>query len=153
MTTFVADGGGGGGGGPLAVEIVTLSKVDVLSVDVSWLVTARPAVALDAIEIAAVPIVVHVLPFADTAPVTVPPLRVSFSHCGDAWLLPAMKSVVPPVVDRIMNSMLPSGRASRITCAEPAAVVSRSITPPLAKVLVFCTRVTRATIWPSPLSG
>jgi hypothetical protein len=132
---------------------VTLSKVDVLSVEISWLVTARPTNALDAIEIVAAPTVVHVLPSADMNPVTVPPLRVSFSHCGDAWLPPPMYVVAPPVADRVMNSRLPFGRASRMTCADPDAVVSRSMTPALANVLVFCRPVTRATICPSPLSG
>src|SRR5438093_4142235 len=109
MTTLVADGGGGGGGGAPAVVTVTLSNVDVLSVDVSWLVTARPMFALAPIDVGVLPTVVHVEPFADTEPVTVPPLRASLSHCGDPWLPPAMKLVAPPVDERVMNSRLPSG--------------------------------------------
>src|SRR5215472_2602290 len=52
-----------------------------------------------------------------------------------------------------MNSTLLSGRRSRITCFDPAAVVSRNITPALAYTAVFWVDVRRATISPSPSSG
>ena len=96
---------------------------------------------------------VHVLPSDDTKPVIVEPARVSFSHTGAAAALPAMKFVMPPVVERVMNSMPPPGFTSRITCADPAVSVSRSITPAFANVFVFCTLATRVTTCPSPASA
>src|SRR4051794_3126209 len=125
MTTFglaggVFVGGGGGGGGVVVVVLpavtLTLSNVDVSSCDVSWLVTIRPASALAVIDVEVLPTPVHVVPSLDTEPVTVAPLRDSFSHAGIGCDPPAMNVVVPPDAERVMNSMLPSGRTSRITC-------------------------------------
>ena len=73
------------GGRPTA----TLSKVEALSRAVSWLVTASPA-SVVVIAMLVVPIWVQVLPLADTAPVTLVPLRVSFSQTGAACVPPAM---------------------------------------------------------------
>jgi len=50
-------------------DTLTLSKVDVLDVDVSWLETIRPMVAA-VTDIGVLPTVIHVDPFADTDAVT-----------------------------------------------------------------------------------
>src|SRR5205814_92404 len=52
-----------------------------------------------------------------------------------------------------MNSILPFGFTLRMTCAEFAFSVSRSITPALADGFVFWMAVTRVMIVASPLSG
>ena len=119
----------------------------------SWLDTIRPTLALDANETVVLPTALQVVPSAEVEPMTVLPVRASFSQAGNGRDAPAMKLVAPPVVDRVMNSTLPSGRTSRTTLTEPAASVSRSITPTFAYALVFCSAVTRATICPSPLNG
>ena len=78
--------------------------------------------------------------------VTVDALRSSFSHAPPVTVAPPRKLVAPPVDERVMNSIPPVGRTSRITCAEPAAVVPRSITPAFANALVLARFATRATI-------
>src|SRR5215510_11603156 len=108
MTMF----GAGGGGGP-DPPTVTLSNVEVLSVVVSMLVTASPIVALGDIAVVMLPTVVHEEPSAEMDPVTVLPLRESRSHAGAGWVAPAKYVVSPPVDERVMSSMLPSGRKSR----------------------------------------
>ncbi len=60
----------------------TLPKVDEFSTLVSWLVTARPAYAVEGIDVVVLPSVVQVLPFAETEAVTVLPERASFSQAG-----------------------------------------------------------------------
>ena len=47
---------------PLVVDTVTESNVDVLSVDVSWLVTMRPTSIVDGNETVVEPTGVHVAP-------------------------------------------------------------------------------------------
>ena len=104
-------------------------------------------------DVEVLPTAVHVVPSPDTEPITVPALRESFSQAGKVCDPPAMNAVEPPDEERVMNSMLPSGRTSRITCGESAAVVCRSMTPAFAYGFTFCSAVTRAISWPSPLSG
>src|SRR5262249_40407563 len=132
MTMF----GAGGGGGP-DPPTVTLSNVEVFSVDVSMLVTASPIVAFGEMPVVTLPTVVHEEPSPDTDPVTVLPLRESRSHAGTGRVAPARYVVSPPIDERVMNSMLPSGRKSRMTCAAFAAVDCRSMTPAFANVLVI----------------
>ena len=67
----------------------TLSNDEVLRTVTSWLVVTRPA-SVVVIATLVVPIWLHVVPLADTDPVTVVPLRVSFSHPGVACVPPAM---------------------------------------------------------------
>ncbi|HUP70653.1 MAG TPA: hypothetical protein VM142_12690, partial [Acidimicrobiales bacterium] len=109
----------------------------MFSTFVSWLVTTRPTRAELAIASVVVPTVVQLLPFDETKPVTVDPERTSFNHAGVGWDVLASQSVDPPFVERVMNSMLPPGFKSRITCAAFAAVDARSITPALAYELVL----------------
>ena len=80
----VAENGVAGGS-----PTTTLSKFEVLRSVVSWLLIARPARVVD-IAMLVVPICVHVVPLAETDPVTIIPLRVSFSHAGAACAPPAM---------------------------------------------------------------
>src|SRR5207248_2472040 len=144
--------GFGAAGEPTAVptgafEIDTLSTTAVVSDVVTWLVTAMPARGLEDPAIDVVPTVVHVLPSVETALVTTPPARESRSQPGKPTVVPPRYVVAPFTAERCMNSTLPSGLISRMTCGEPADVVSRSMTPALAYGLVFCRLVTRATIW------
>jgi hypothetical protein len=67
-----------------------LSKVAVVSAEVVWLVTANPAFAVAAIATVTLPTGVHVVPSAETDPVNVDPLRVSFSQVGMAAVAPPM---------------------------------------------------------------
>src|SRR5262249_43961213 len=144
MTMLVAAGGGGGGCEPLVT--VTLSNVDLFSVLAATLQTTRPATALVPMLSVVLPTVVHVLPSADTAPVTVLPLRVRRIHAGGVLNAVARNVVSAPALDRIMNSRSPVGRTSRMTWAALAAVDSRIITPAFANVFVFCMLVSRAAI-------
>src|SRR5579862_1606391 len=105
-----------------------------------------PTLALAGNEMVVLPTVVHVEPSADTKPVTVEPERTSLSHTGAVSVAPASQDVWPPLADRVMNSMLPLGSTSRITCADPAVRSPRNITPAFALVFVFWMLVTRATI-------
>jgi len=153
VAAFVGDGDDGAPGAePPPDDTTAESNVDVLIVDVSWLVTSIPAATADGNEIVVEPTCVHVEPSADTDPVTVVPLRVSFSHTGAAWTAPANQLVLPPLVERVMNSMSPVGRRSSTTCCEPAATDVRSMMPAFANELVFCTPTTRATMEPSPVN-
>ena len=143
---------GGAGAGPAGVGGVvvepvttTLSNAEVLRTDVSWLPTINPTLA-DVMATVVLPMTIQSDPFADTEPVAVLPVRASFSHVGGACDPLAMNVVAPPLDERAMNSMLPSGRTSSNTWGDPAAVVSRSMTPAFANVFVFCTAVTRDTI-------
>ena len=61
--------------------------------------------------------------------------------------------MVAPAVDRVMNSMPPLGRTSRITWAAFAVSASRSMTPAFAYWFVFCSPLIRATIWMLPDTG
>src|SRR4051794_7085106 len=129
MTTLVdvGGGGGGGGGGPEGVVTATLSNVDVLSVFTSWLGTRSPINADVGIVVVVLPTVVQVDPFEGSEPVTGSPDRTSLSHAGVGCVAPASHEVEPFVAERAMNSIVPSGRTSRMTCAAPAAVDPRSI--------------------------
>ncbi len=152
VTTFEApltgpgDDGVPGGVPPLDALTAAESNVAVFSCDVSWLVTMRPTSALVGRAIVVLPTVVHVEPSADMKPVTVVPERTSLSQTGAARVAPASHDVCPPLVDRVMNSMLPLGSTSRITCADPAVRSPRNITPAFALAFVFWMLVTRATI-------
>ena len=150
VAVFAGEGEDGAPGAePTADDTTAESNVDVLIVDVSWLVTIIPASIADGKAIVVEPTGVHVEPSADIDPVTVVPLRVSFSHTGAAWTAPASQLVLPPLVERVMNSMSPVGRRSSTTCCELAATDVRNMTPAFANELVFCTLTTRATIEPS----
>ncbi len=81
-----------------------------------WLVTTRPTLAVVPSVTLVLPTVVHVEPSADTKPVTVEPDRTSFSHVGTGSDAPASQAVEPPSLVRVMNSMLPPGWASMMTC-------------------------------------
>src|SRR5436305_8584745 len=88
-----------GAGRPLVLEnaVTTLSKVAVFNLDVSWLVTARPARSDEGSEgSVTAPIVVHTDPFGDTAAVICKPARVSLSHTGAGVDAPAMNVVADP---------------------------------------------------------
>src|ERR1043165_2043072 len=92
---------------PDPVVTVTLSNVDVFKTVVSWLVTARPTSAVAPIDSVVLPMLVHVLPFAEIDAVTVLPLRASFSQTGVPCDPPAMPMVDVPADDRSRNSILP----------------------------------------------
>src|SRR6185369_7779659 len=83
------------------------------------------------------PTVVHVDPSCEISPVTVSPLRESRSQRGNDAVAPARYFVSAPVELRVMNSMLPSGRTSRITRAADGSIDSRSINPAFANGFVL----------------
>jgi len=130
-----------------------LSNVAVVVAVVVWLVTAMPMLTEAAIVTVTVPIDAHTDPSLELNAWKELPDRVSFSHAGGACV-PVPRNVVDaPVAVRAINSSGPPGRMSRSTCAEPAVVVSRIITPAFANEFVFPRPVIRTTIVPSPLSG
>src|SRR5215471_18768232 len=143
--TGPGDEGAPGGVPPLDAVTATESNVAVLIWDVSWLVTIRPTLTLAGSVMVVLPTAVHVSPSLDTEPVIVEPERTSFSHVGTGSVAPASHDVWPPFVDRVMNSMLPPGWASRMTCADPAVRSPRNISPALALLLVFVRLATCAT--------
>src|SRR5512140_163307 len=101
-----------------------LSNVDVVSCDVSWLVTASPAPIIVVVEktgTEVLPIGDHVDPSDETAASTCCPVRVSRSHTGAGADRPAMNVVLAPWLVRAMNSISPVGRTSRITFAADAS--------------------------------
>ena len=66
---------------------------------------------------------------------------------------PLVWVVSPPVAVRRWNTApLPGVTATR-ACRDPAASVSRIMTPALIQAFVFCSLATRAMMSPSPLSG
>src|SRR6266853_1682575 len=121
--------GAGGAGGASAVAL-RLSNTAEVSRVASWLVTASPS-STEPVARFVLPTWVHTVPFVETYPVTDVPIRVNFSH-GVAWVPPASQLVAAPEYGRDMNSSESFGRTSRITSAESAAVVVRSITPAFA---------------------
>ena len=139
VAAFAGDGVAGVPGAEPDPDDVTVteSNVDVLSVDVSWLLTTRPALIADGNEIVVEPTGFHVLPSAETEALTVEPVRTSFNHTGAASAALASQLVLPPLVDRVMNSMSPVGRTSRMTCCELDATEARSMIPALANEFVF----------------
>src|SRR5215471_21824079 len=138
--------------GGAADVTVTRSKIDVFSALSAWLVTARPT-RLGPAGNEVLPTELHEAPSADTAAVTVVPVRVSRSHTAGDCIAPPRKFVISPADGRPMNSMSFDGRRSRMTSGADEASDPRSITPAFANVLVSLTRSTRATISPSPSSG
>src|ERR1051326_328630 len=139
------------GAGAAAVT-VTLSKIAVFNALSSWLVTARPTRPGPAGN-DVLPTEVHDAPSADTAPVTVVPVRVSRSHAAGGCVAPPTKFVIAPADGRPMNSMSFDGRRSRMTSGADDVSELRSMMPAFANVLVSLTKSTRATISPSPSSG
>jgi hypothetical protein len=126
--------GGGDGGGATVPDTLTPSNVAVVG-ELLELQTTSPTSALVLVNVV-LPTVVQVLPLAETAAVTVVPLRVSLSHAGGGCVAVPRNVSVAPEADRVMNSITPFGRTSSTTLAELGDSVSRSITPAFAKVLV-----------------
>src|SRR5215510_7181372 len=104
----------GVGTGRANTVAATLSKTAVVSFVASWLVTANPRRAAPAPKFV-VPTCDHAEPSGETYPVTVIPVRVSFSHVGVACVPPIGQVVAAPVDGRVMNSSEPLGVTSRIT--------------------------------------
>ena len=112
--------------------IVTESNVDVLLVVVSWLVTISPMEIVAGREIVVDPTGFHVTPSLEVDALTVEPLRTSLSHEGIPGVaLPTMLAAAP-VLARVMNSRLPFGVRSSMTCWELAASDARSMMPAFA---------------------
>jgi hypothetical protein len=98
------------------------------------------------------PTCVQVCPSGELEPVNVLPLRTIFTHHGAAVLVSLVSEVVPLLLARTCQVVVLSGAMLMSTFLLPASSESRNITPALARALVFCTDVTRATICPSPVS-
>jgi hypothetical protein len=126
--------GGGDGGGATVPDTLTPSNVAVVG-ELLELQTTSPTSALVLVNVV-LPTVVQVLPLAETAAVTVVPLRVSLSHAGGGCVAVPRNVSVAPEADRVMNSITPFGRTSSTTLAELGDSVSRNITPAFAYVLV-----------------
>src|ERR1700730_11384520 len=142
--------------------MATLSNVDVFSIDGSWLVTTRPAwrdpspAYISAKFGSVLPSQLHCRPSVGTNPlIVVAPDHASFNQTGICWDPPARNVVDCPSLDRVMNSISPVGRTSRMTWASdhPPRPPRRMSIPALANGFVFCTPVTRATICPIRGSG
>src|SRR5262245_61013030 len=121
---------------PPDATTVTLSNVLVFSTVVSWLVTAIPMLTFAASPTLVVPTGVHVTPSADDDAVNWLPLLTSFSQAGNDWVPDATNVVEESVAVRVMNSSPAPGRTSSRTWLDPAAVVSRIMTPAFANELV-----------------
>src|SRR5579885_2662181 len=94
-----------GGTSAGAPRTATLSKVAVLVTALLWLVTASPTYAVLPSAIVSLPTSVHVLPSADTYPVTVLPLRTSRTQYGTVAAGPAVCVVCPPATVRRWNAV------------------------------------------------
>src|SRR3954466_15535474 len=99
---------------------VKLSNVEVFNALLSWLVTARPT-RLGPVGKEVLPTAAQDWPSFDTDAVTVDPVRTSRSHTGVACMVPPRYVVVPASAPRVMNSISPLGRRSRMTSAASAA--------------------------------
>src|SRR5262249_19062217 len=106
----------GVGAGKANAVVATLSKTAVVSFVGSWLVPGSPIRGAPAPKFV-VPTCDHAEPSGETYPVTVMPVRVSFSHVGVACVPPIGQVVAAPVDGRVMNSSEPLGVTSRITSA------------------------------------
>ena len=63
--------------------------------------------------------------------------QLSRSQTGKVDVRPATKATTSPDVDRVMNSISPPGRTSRIAIAAPTSRPALTITPDFAKGSVF----------------
>jgi len=100
----------------------------------SWLVTATPYSAMP--EGNGVDPTVWQGPVVHTYAVTTPRSRIRNNSPPGVGGKPAMNVVGPPGVERVMNSIPPSGFTSRITCGEPGSRFVRIMIPTLAKGFV-----------------
>src|SRR5262249_6175771 len=92
------------------------------------------------------PTCVHVDPLVELEAVIVAPLRTSLTQTGAPDAAPTVCLLAPRVATRGRKARPLRGVSAMKACLEPAASVSRIITPALAHGSVFCTAVTRATI-------
>src|SRR6266436_6133995 len=100
--------GTGSAVGLVPTVYATVSKVDVFSVDGSWLVTARPKlVSSNAEGNVEEPTGVQSRPSEEMVPVTVSPVRARRSHTGTLCVAPPRYVMDPPLLVRAMNSMSP----------------------------------------------
>src|SRR5688572_12270778 len=140
----------------VATDVVTETSVnvDVFNAVVLRAATARPTTRLDVMVIVALEMVVQFMPSAERCAVNVFPLRISLSQTGAVTPVVAGGPLVVPLVAlRPWMTMPLLGVMLMVTCLEPAARVSRNITPALAPACVFCTPATRAMIVPLPVQG
>src|ERR1700704_1617515 len=100
-----------------------------------------------------VPTVVHVVPFADSRPVTVVPLRTRRTHRGGAPVDPPVLTAPPFLVGRHCIAAPLAADTSIKACADPGSSVSRIMTPAFDQLSACWTLTTRAWIEPSPVSG
>jgi hypothetical protein len=114
-------------------------------------VTARPTNAVRGSEIVALPSDVQVVPFADTAAVTVVPARLNLTHRG-AEPVPAVYADTPPVVARRRNPSPLAVVIIAIAWAAFGCVLARIMTPTFVQGCAPVTDATSATIVPSPVS-
>src|SRR5687768_7978705 len=112
--------------------MLTVSKVDVFSTVVEWLVTDMPAYTAAGSEVVVRPTSVQTEPLLLHEATTVAPARASFSQTGTLAGGDASSVVDPPVTLRIMNSSPPPGRTLSSTCGAFAVSAPRSIRPALA---------------------
>src|SRR5262245_66426737 len=122
--------------GPLPLTL-TLSKVEVFRTPAAWLVTARPTKTWALIVTVSEPTCVHVVPLVDLEAVIVLPLRTSRTQTGAPDAPPAVCELTPPVATRRWKARPLPGVSAMNACLEPAASVSRIMTPALAHGFVF----------------
>src|SRR5262245_48451649 len=90
---------GGGGGGMPPPEIVTLSKVALAVVVLSWLVITSPASTVPVKDTESRPTSVHVVPSLDMEAISVPLDRATLTHFG-AVPATCVLSEAPPLASR-----------------------------------------------------
>src|SRR5690606_9976719 len=94
---------------------------------------------------------VHESPSYDRYPSNVCPERMTLTHRGnDCEPLAVVVEVDPPIEERLTSSAPPSSSIIMKACLDPAAKLSRIMTPACAEVSVFSMLVILATISPSP---
>src|SRR5262245_35133378 len=92
------------------------------------------------VTVTADPTVVQVVPLAEIDAVNVLPDRTSFTQYGAAMpVCDPPSAAEPPVVDRYSNFAPLEGVIYKPAYADPAARVSRIMTPALAETWVFST--------------
>src|SRR5262245_430800 len=82
MSAVVHPFGSDDGGGVLLPVIVTLSKVAVAVVALTWLLTTSPARTVPVSDTESRPTSVHVVPSSETDAISVPLDRVTWTHFG-----------------------------------------------------------------------
>ena len=126
-----------------------LSNMEEFNTVFSCAVTASPTSIWPGMALLTLPTKVQLVPSGETAPVKIFPVRTRRTQYGAITFGPVVLAVAPSVTVRRTNADPLPGVMAMSACFDPAARLSRNITPAFAHGSVFSTAATRATICPS----